>query len=215
MRLAKGSTEDGISRPEAACMAPSTRAAGGRRAAAPALPPLLARLKQSVWAPVMVKTVGIGLGMLALAGIGVASTSAGPAHIAITQSALASAARFDAEPATPGPSPPETPATASKLPTSDGGAPVDRIILNQASAEELTRLPGVGQKRAEAIVALRTRLGGFKRLTDLLRIRGIGPRSLKRMLPYLTLDPPKALADGGHDGGRTVSNRDHAQVLFK
>jgi competence protein ComEA len=66
-----------------------------------------------------------------------------------------------------------------------------RVILNVASADELRKLPGVGQKRAEAIVALRQKLGKFKRPTDLLRIRGIGQKRLKQMLPKLLLDPPK------------------------
>jgi competence protein ComEA len=65
-----------------------------------------------------------------------------------------------------------------------------RIVLNTASAEELTKLPGVGMKRAEAIVALRTKLKRFRQATDLLRVKGIGPRGLKRMLPHLVLDPP-------------------------
>lgn len=65
-----------------------------------------------------------------------------------------------------------------------------RVVLNLASAEELTKLPGVGMKRAEAIVALRTKLKRFKQATDLLRVKGIGPRGLKRMLPHLVLDAP-------------------------
>lgn len=65
-----------------------------------------------------------------------------------------------------------------------------RIVLNAASAEELTKLPGVGMKRAQAIVALRTKLKRFRQATDLLRVKGIGPRGLKRMLPHLVLDPP-------------------------
>lgn len=69
--------------------------------------------------------------------------------------------------------------------TADG-----KIILNLASAEEFTRLAGIGTKRAQAIVKLRERLKRFRRPTDLLRVRGIGPKSLKRMLPQLVLDPP-------------------------
>jgi competence protein ComEA len=65
-----------------------------------------------------------------------------------------------------------------------------RVILNTATAIELTRLPGVGPKRAEAIVQLRNRLKRFRRTTDLLRVRGIGVRTLKKMLPHLVLDPP-------------------------
>ena len=70
--------------------------------------------------------------------------------------------------------------------TSDG-----KVILNVANAEVLTQLPGVGNRRAEAIIALRERLKGFRRPSDLLRVRGIGVRSLKRMLPHLVLDAPK------------------------
>jgi competence protein ComEA len=64
------------------------------------------------------------------------------------------------------------------------------VILNLASADELTKLPGVGMKRATAIVALRTKLKRFKHATDLLRVKGIGPRGLQRMLPHLVLDAP-------------------------
>ena len=78
--------------------------------------------------------------------------------------------------------------------TADG-----KVILNAASVEELTRLPGVGQRRAQAIAELRTRLKRFRRVQDLLRVKGIGPRSLKRLLPHLVLDPP---ASAAVDGGR-------------
>jgi len=70
--------------------------------------------------------------------------------------------------------------------TSDG-----KVILNVANVEVLTQLPGVGARRAEAIIELRARLKRFRKPSDLLRVRGIGVRSLKRMLPHLVLDPPK------------------------
>ncbi|HMR05272.1 MAG TPA: helix-hairpin-helix domain-containing protein [Polyangiaceae bacterium] len=70
--------------------------------------------------------------------------------------------------------------------TSDG-----KVILNAADASELTRLPGVGEKRAEAIVRLRERLGRFKRMHDLLRVRGIGPRALRKIKLHAVLDAPK------------------------
>ena len=69
-----------------------------------------------------------------------------------------------------------------------GVTPDGKVILNLASADELTKLPGVGMKRATAIVALRTKLKRFKHATDLLRVKGIGPRGLQRMLPHLVLD---------------------------
>jgi competence protein ComEA len=69
-----------------------------------------------------------------------------------------------------------------------GITPEGKVILNAASADELTKLPGVGLKRAQAIVALRTKLKRFKSATELLRVKGIGPRGLQRMLPHLVLD---------------------------
>ena len=62
------------------------------------------------------------------------------------------------------------------------------MILNLAGPAELQRLPAVGAKRAAAIVELRQRLGRFRRASELLRIKGIGPRTLERMLPLLVLD---------------------------
>ncbi len=82
-------------------------------------------------------------------------------------------------------------AIASSAPPPSGGITEDgKVVLNQASAEELTRLPGVGVKRAAAIVALRDRIGRFKRSSDLLRVRGIGPKSLQKMKPHFVLDSP-------------------------
>jgi competence ComEA-like helix-hairpin-helix protein len=96
-----------------------------------------------------------------------------------------------ATPATePAPAPAEEPAPSGAGPagiTADG-----KVILNVASADELTKLPGVGTKRATAIVALRAKLKRFKHPSDLLRVKGIGPRGLQRMLPHLVLDPPPA-----------------------
>lgn len=68
--------------------------------------------------------------------------------------------------------------------------PDGRVVLNTATPKELTTLPGIGQKRAEAIIALRTRLKGFRKLSDLLRVKGIGVKSLKKLEPKVVLDVP-------------------------
>ncbi|MBN1916283.1 MAG: helix-hairpin-helix domain-containing protein [Verrucomicrobia bacterium] len=89
--------------------------------------------------------------------------------------------------------------------------PDGKVVLNLANAEQLTRLPNVGPKRAQAILQLRARLKRFRRATNLLRVRGIGHKTLRRMLPYLVVDAPAAArapndagADGatGGDGGK-------------
>jgi len=75
--------------------------------------------------------------------------------------------------------------------------PDDPVILNTATVEDLRRLPGIGEKRANGIVALRSRLGGrFHAVEDLLKVKGIGRTSLKRLRPLVRLDPPP-LQDGG------------------
>jgi competence protein ComEA len=70
--------------------------------------------------------------------------------------------------------------------------PDGRVVLNLASETELVELPGIGPKRAQAIVALRTKLGRFRRLEDLLRVRGIGPKAIARLRPLVVLDSPEA-----------------------
>jgi competence protein ComEA len=52
------------------------------------------------------------------------------------------------------------------------------------------KLPRIGAKRAQAILELRQKLGKFRQPTDLLRVRGIGRKVLKQMLPLLVVDAP-------------------------
>jgi competence protein ComEA len=62
----------------------------------------------------------------------------------------------------------------------DGGFVVD---LNLATEEDLRKLPGVGPARAKRILELRARLGKFKSVDDLARIKGFGRATLKRLRP--------------------------------
>jgi len=66
----------------------------------------------------------------------------------------------------------------------------DPIDVNQASAAELSLLPGVGPSLAAAIVADRESRGAFRRPQDLDRVRGIGPAILARILPHVTVGAP-------------------------
>lgn len=95
-------------------------------------------------------------------------------------------------------SPPAPGATAAAPPASRGRASSsDPVFLNHASVDELRRLPGVGPKRAEAILVLRQRLGRFQRVEDLLRVKGIGRGTVKKWRPLVRLDalaPPASSA---------------------
>ncbi len=61
------------------------------------------------------------------------------------------------------------------------------VNVNTASVQELQLLPGIGESRAQALVELRKRRGGFKSLDELKEVKGIGDASLERMRPYLRL----------------------------
>lgn len=58
------------------------------------------------------------------------------------------------------------------------------LDLNGATVDQLRSLPGVGPKRAEAIVELRQKRP-FTRVTQLLEVRGIGKKTLERLRPRI------------------------------
>jgi competence protein ComEA len=62
--------------------------------------------------------------------------------------------------------------------------PEERIDLNRASAAELMRLPGVGAKRAQAIVAKRARRP-FRTPTDVLAVKGLGKTWFRAVKAHL------------------------------
>src|SRR5678816_548759 len=47
----------------------------------------------------------------------------------------------------------------------------DPVYLNEATVDDLRRLPGIGEKRALAVLELRKKLGRFKQVEDLLRVK--------------------------------------------
>ncbi len=60
------------------------------------------------------------------------------------------------------------------------------VDINKAEWFELAELPEVGETLARRIIELRTTRGPFKDNNDLRRVRGIGPRTLEKMMPYLS-----------------------------
>ncbi len=77
-------------------------------------------------------------------------------------------------------------------PPANAITPDGRIVLNLATETELRQLPGIGKSRAHAIVEQRERVGRFRRLEDLLRVKGIGPKRLAALRSKLVLDAPEA-----------------------
>jgi competence ComEA-like helix-hairpin-helix protein len=66
-----------------------------------------------------------------------------------------------------------------------------RVDLNKATLQELCTLPGIGPKRAKAIIDQREKRP-FSRITQLLKIKGIGHRTLKRLKGRITVHGPEA-----------------------
>ena len=69
-------------------------------------------------------------------------------------------------------------------------APV-HVDINKATASDFSRLPGVGPGLARRIFAYRCKHGPFRRVEDLLAIRGIGPKKWRQIRPHLVITQAK------------------------
>ena len=62
-----------------------------------------------------------------------------------------------------------------------------QLSINLSTAEQLETVPHIGPFRAIQIVINRRENGNFSSIGDLKRVRGIGPRTVQKVAPYLTL----------------------------
>jgi competence protein ComEA len=75
--------------------------------------------------------------------------------------------------------------------------PGERINVNEASAVELQRLPGIGPKRAQQIIDERQKRP-FTQIEELRRVPGIGPKTMDKLRPHVTVEnPPLRVATAG------------------
>ena len=78
------------------------------------------------------------------------------------------------------------------------GLPPGVVSVNTGTAEDLQAVPGIGPVLASRIVAYREANGPFRRVGDLIVVRGVGPTTLERLAPHLTVDPgPLRVSAGG------------------
>jgi competence protein ComEA len=115
----------------------------------------------------------IAAALLLLGGIAGLSPAATEAQ-ARTRGARASTAQGQAEEAAP------------------PGSPEGVVNIQTATAEQLDLLPGIGPSKAQAIVSFRER-HAFRRVEDILRVRGIGRGTFRELRPMLTVDGPTTL----------------------
>jgi comEA protein len=135
----------------------------------------------------MVRSVAVML--MVLGSIGACADSA-------RASAVTNASRLFAQ--EPAPQPDITSSTPSKSATPKSGV----VNINTASIPELEELPGIGPSTAARIHEYRQKNGGFKKIEDLMNVKGIGEKSFLKLKPMITVTPVKA--DRGTGTGASI-----------
>ena len=79
------------------------------------------------------------------------------------------------------------PAAAASKP-----APTAPININTATASDFEALPGVGATTAARIVEYRQKNGPFKKIEELMNVRGLGEKNFLKLKPQLTVGTAKA-----------------------
>ncbi len=100
--------------------------------------------------------------------------------LAAVAATVLSAAICPGEAAGPG-SPAESAAASARNP----------VDLNAATSADLQAVPGIGKVLADRIVEFREKNGPFGRVDDLVKVQGIGEKSLEKLRPYLAVSPPR------------------------
>ena len=66
------------------------------------------------------------------------------------------------------------------------------VNLNTATVSQIATLPGIGDKTAERIVEYREKNGGFKKVEELMNVKGIGEKSFLKLKALITVGDPKS-----------------------
>lgn len=125
-------------------------------------------------------------------GVGASSPTLPSPEPAKPESAPPSAPPASDPSPSPLPSEPPTPSAPAPKPATPAipkpPAPSGKLNVNKATQAELELLPGIGPAMAKRIVDYRTAHGLFKRLEDLDKVNGIGPKTLDKLRPLVTVE---------------------------
>lgn len=80
--------------------------------------------------------------------------------------------------------------SAQEAQTASGA--VTTVNINTASAAQFEDLPGIGAKTAQRIIEFREKNGPFRKVEELMNVKGIGEKSFLKLKPYLSVGTPKA-----------------------
>ena len=86
------------------------------------------------------------------------------------------------------------PRKASTKATATATSPIN---LNTATAAQLETLPGIGPASAKRIVEYRDKNGAFKKIEELMNVKGIGEKSFLKLKPLITVGTEKAEKPSG------------------
>ena len=92
----------------------------------------------------------------------------------------------------------QKPAAAAKSAAAAKATASSPVNLNTATQAQLETLPGIGAKAAAAILEYRQKNGNFKKIEDLMNVKGIGEKAFLKLKPLITVTQ-KADAAGGTD----------------
>jgi competence protein ComEA len=82
----------------------------------------------------------------------------------------------------------ETQTEHNQSPSPESTAADGKVNINQATAEQLMALPGIGQAKADSIIAWRTQHGAFEKIEDIMNIEGIKEGVFTKMKDYIKVN---------------------------
>lgn len=71
-------------------------------------------------------------------------------------------------------------------------APITSVNLNTATQAQLESLPGIGAATAKRILEYRQKNGSFKKIEELMNVKGIGEKAFLKLKPHVTVAAEKA-----------------------
>ena len=77
-------------------------------------------------------------------------------------------------------------ATSTKESAKEKVASSTKVNINKADAETLQKLSGIGEKKAQAIIDYRNKVGKIKNAAELSNIDGIGEATIEKITPFLS-----------------------------